>query len=264
MAHSFFDGAYVSYWKERVGNAADGSKVSDESVVSFFLQKLPLAKNSSVLDLGCGHGRLFPLLHEKSDHIEGADVTDEAVAECAKLPYKNVVKGSAENTTLPSNYFDAVVAWATYDVVEQEAALVEENRILKKGGYLLITGKNKGYEPTDDLAFIAERNAKLKDFPNHFTDVYGLIKESSLYGFSVRAGVGFPRRGDFGNLQFFDLQAEERPCYEFLLILEKEGAPAHERPLICYEYSDVAKEQAKEHQFDDVRQFFQWHAQNHG
>ena len=72
--------------------------------------------------------------------------------------------------------------------MEQEKALREQNRILKNGGALLITGKNKDYEADDEKAFTAETNAASKGFPNHFTDVYGLMRDIGALGYEVLEG----------------------------------------------------------------------------
>ena len=264
MSGNFFDKDYATYWKERVENTITESKVPDETVERFFISKLGISRGDFLLDLGCGHGRLYPLLHEFADHIEGVDINKAAIDEALHYPYSKLAIGSAEKTTLSEDYFDKIVAWATYDGVEQDQGLIEANRILKQGGALLITGKNKDYEPDDLVAFVAERNAKLKDFPNHFTDVYGMIGDAKLFGFMVRAGYGFVRRGDFGELKYIDLlDGKQNKFYEFLLILEKVGTPSVKEKKICFEFSDVAKALAKQAGFDDIKSFFAWHKEKY-
>ena len=265
MGKSFFDEKYVSYWKNRVGRPLDGSKVADDKIVSFFLNKLGIKKRDVVLDLGCGHGRLFPILRKYTENIIGLDITYKAINTAVKCPYLCVVRSSAEETNLPAGFFDKVIAWAVYDTVEQEKALIEQNRILKNGGYLLITGKNNKYSSTDKKAFIAERNAKLKKFPNHFTNVHRLLKKSENFGFKVFKSYAFPKRGDFGEMTFVDLLKQKVPSfYEFLLILKKIGTPVSSPQEICYEYSETAIQLAKKNNFKDIKRFFKWHKERYG
>lgn len=259
MANKYFDKDYAEYWKKRVDATADGSKVPDETVEKFFIDKVGIKSGDMLLDLGCGHGRLYPLLRQYTKHIEGIDLNEAALKDASIHPYAALAAGTAEHTNLQPDHFDHVIAWAVYDGAEQDQGLIEANRILKNGGHLLITGKNKDYEPGDLLAFIAERNAKLKNFPNHFTDVYGLMRNVELFGFKIIAGFGFRRRGDFGSMQFFDLKEDVQKFYEFLLILEKIGGPTVSSREICYEFSDTAKTFAREQGFDSVYEFFRWH-----
>jgi len=261
MTKKYFNKEYAEYWQKRVVISLDGSRVPDEKVESFFIEKLGIESNDIVLDLGCGHGRLFPILGSLSKNVFGIDVNEEAIKLASSNCYKSLTCASAENTKLTNDYFDKIVAWATYDVVEQKEALIEENRILKNNGLLLITGKNKDYRDDDYNAFVAERNAKLKDFPNHFTDVYGLIDNARVFGLKVREAWGFTNRGSFGELDCFDILTEtKRPFYEFLIIFEKVGDYTREQDFaVCDEYSDRAIEMSKSAGFDNVLDFFKYH-----
>jgi ubiquinone/menaquinone biosynthesis C-methylase UbiE len=256
---TLFDKNYVEYWQEKSG------KLADEEVISFFIDQLGIEEKDVVLDLGCGHGRLFPIISKYTKNIIGLDVNYEAINMAVKFPYLCLVKGSAEETNIPSGFFDKVIAWAVYDVVDQRKALIEQNRILKNGGYLLITGKNSKYTKDDKNAFIAERNAKLKDFPNHFTDIKKLLLVIKEFGFSLVKNYIFPKRGDLRRAEFVDLQKKIIPCfYEYLLILKKTGTPIILPTQICDEYSETAKGFAENNNFTNIRKFFMWHKKKYG
>lgn len=264
MTKNYFDKNYVDYWKKRVKNNTQGPKVPGKQTQSFFIKKLNISKNDLVLDLGCGHGALFDLFYGFSPNIVGIDINTNAVKEACKYPYRKVQKGSAEKTKLPKEMFDKIIAWAVYDVVEQSGALEEENRILKKGGQLLITGKNKNYLKNDREAFIAERNARLKDFPNHFTDVYALMNNSKRWGFEVLQAYGFPKRGDFAKKKYFNLlKNKKKHFYEFLVILKKISKPKSKNIDICSRYSNTATVMAEKFGFKNLPKFFKWHKQKY-
>lgn len=264
MTKNYFDKGYVDYWKNRVKNKTRDLKVPQEQVQNFFIKKLNILKRDRILDLGCGHGALFSLLNRFSQNIVGIDINPEAVKEATKFSYQKIKNGSAEKTTLPKDFFDKIVAWAVYDVVNQEKALIEENRILKNNGLLLITGKNDNYLINDKEAFIAERNAKLKNFPNHFSDVYKLLKNIDVFGFKIKAAYGFSKRGDFAKNKYINiLKNKNKKFYEFLVILEKTSRPRWKSLKICGPFSSTALRMAQKAGFKDVKKFFRWHKQKY-
>ncbi|MDT8446888.1 MAG: class I SAM-dependent methyltransferase [bacterium] len=261
----FSQSGYVGYWKDRVAQAQDGTKVAGAEVQEGFLDRLEIQAGQRVLDLGCSYGRLFPLLAARGAQVWGADVDPEALKEAAAQGYQQLDVGAAEKTPYEADFFDQVIAWGVYDVVEQEEGLVEANRILKTGGRFLFTGKHHDYSPNDRLGFIAERNACLKDFPNHFTDLRSLAQLLPQYGFRWVAGFGFEQRGDFGKGEFFELDLKEaKPFYEFLLVLEKTETLAPQGLTFCGPHSQTALSKAAHSGYQDLRQFFKEHKAQNG
>lgn len=262
-----FDGSYVSYWKDRVVTPTDGSKVADLEILDFFLARLGITPGERVLDLGCGFGRLFPVLSRYTPHVIGMDLSSAMLEEAAQFPYLCLVQGRMEETRLAGGSVDHIVTWATFDVVEQEQGLIEANRVLKPGGRLLLTGKNLSYRQDDQLAFVAERNAKLKDFPNHFTDVSLLLSgASSDFGFEITDAFGFSRRGDLGEHRYLEgAGVDFGACYEYLLILRKTGLPAPHPPQIAHEFSATARARAAANGFGaELLSFLAWDKERHG
>lgn len=262
---NFFDKDYIDYWKERVGSASDGSRVADEEIAEFYLRGLDINMSDKVLDLGCGHGRFFNLLSTYSNKIFGVDVTYEAINAASKYPYELLVKGTAEDSNLASEMFDKVVSWGVFDVVEQEKGLSEVNRILKTGGKFLMTGKNNDYEEDDEPAFIAERNAKLKDFPNHFTDVRRLLQTIDRFGFTLVHAFAFRRRGDLGMNRFepIDKGGSLGRFYEFALLLQKTSLESMPAIKFCHEFSLRAMKLAAQENFQSPIEYFRWHKAKH-
>ena len=258
--HEAFEKEYLQYWKNRVDSSPDGSKVADQDIIESFVSQMGITSADKVLDLGCGYGRMYNILSKYTSNIIGIDVSLDTLTEATKSPYSCLIQGKAEETHLANNFIDKIITWATFDVVEQESALIEANRILKHNSLLLITGKNSLYCKDDDKAFIAERNAKLKDFPNHFTDVSNLLSHSSQFGFSVIKAYAFEKRGDFGENRYKDiLSTGINEFYEYLLILKKVDTVSSAPDKFSNEYSRVAIALSRQHGFEDVRTFFQWH-----
>lgn len=261
-----FDQSYADYWKNIQQNSGTSVprriEVPSEDIVDHYLSMLNVAKEDKLLDLGCSYGRLFDTISKYSDKIYGIDVDLETINKALDFNYVCLVQGQSEDTHFASNFFDKIFCWAVFDVVEQEQSLIEANRILKPGGKLLVTGKNFNYKSDDKSAFIAERNAKLKNFPNHFTDVYKLLSNIKKFGFKVESALGFENRGDFANKNQFYLDVA-RPInfYEYILIIEKTAPSTDESRSIqfCHEFSQVAVTMSADAKQGSVLDFFSKH-----
>lgn len=57
-----FDTSYNQYWKDRVKHASDGTKVPGLEVIEELVAELKISSKDKVLDLGCGQGRIFPVI----------------------------------------------------------------------------------------------------------------------------------------------------------------------------------------------------------
>lgn len=258
-----FNKEYVEYWKNRIINNSDGSKVADDDVADFYISNLQISQTDKVLDLGCGHGRFFPVISKYSKNICGIDVTYDAINEASQYPYVSLIKGTAENTNFAEKCFNTVLSWGVFDVVDQEKGFLEVNRILKIDGMFLVTGKNNSYSSNDSKAFIAERNAKLKDFPNHFTDVSLLIENIGKFGFEVIHAFAFKNRGDFGENKFIPINSGNSNIdfYEYVLILKKIIDVLSSDFQFCFEFSKTAMQKATENNFTNPIDYFIWHKQ---
>ena len=58
-----FDTSYNQYWKDRVKHASDGTKVPGLEVIEELVAELKISSKDKVLDLGCGQGRIFPVIN---------------------------------------------------------------------------------------------------------------------------------------------------------------------------------------------------------
>ncbi len=258
--NSIFTGKYLDYWKKRVSEATDGTKVAGSQIQEHFVKLLDIKPKENVLDLGCSYGRLCNLLKQYTKNVFGLDVAYKVIDAAMQEPYVVTLKGKAESTPFPANFFHKVIAWAVYDAVDQEKALHEAFRILKPQGKLLFTGKNIDYYPDDRLAFMAERNARLKKFPNHFTDVYLLLDHLECLGFRLCHAFAFSRRGDFGENKHINILSHKpKKFYEYLLIVERlsEKKPCPDAVSICAAQSLTVEKIAKSKGFNKVIDFFE-------
>lgn len=259
-----FNTSYNQYWKDRVKHASDGTKVPGLEVIEELVAELKISPKDKVLDLGCGQGRIFPVIKHYTNNVFGIDIDLSMINDATLHDYTSLHVATAEDSRYPDNYFDKIIMLGTFDVVEQEKSLAEINRILKIGGTCLITGKNDTYCKDDEKAFIAERNAKLKNFPNRFTDVKKLIENLPVLGYSCEKLNVFIRRGDFG-----DNKKIQHVCgggegiigsfirfYEYGIILKKTSNVSQTDIRFASEFSQTAIDRAKSNNVTEILNFF--------
>lgn len=257
-----FDEEYTKYWSSAVNKSVDGTIIAGVNEVRQILKYLELERSDLVLDLGCSFGRMHEALSDYSNTIYGIDVDSYAVKKASLQPYVDVCVGSAEQTDFDRKFFDAVFCWAVFDVVDHKKGLAEMNRILKNNGKLLLTGKNDNYSLDDNLAYKAEKNAFLKEYPNRFTDLNAVLLNIKTLGFKLDKLLIFPNRGDMGLLKYIDQGDEIKDDYvgyEYLIICHKiaeQNINALEDITLEGSTSKTAMTMATQAGFAGVKEFF--------
>jgi SAM-dependent methyltransferase len=114
---------------------------------------LGLRDGSSVLDLGCGYGRLAVPLAAAGCRVTGLDGNATVLAKAAENAAAagvgiDFVHRDMRDMGLPADRFDAVVNMSTAfgyadDPAGDQATLVAVRRVLKPGGHLLIDLENR-------------------------------------------------------------------------------------------------------------------------
>jgi SAM-dependent methyltransferase len=98
-------------------------------------------QNSSVLDVGVGSGSNLRMLAEMEfPNVIGLDANPDAVQICRDKGFASVQQGSICNLPFSSESFDLVLATDVIEHVQDDVvALREIYRVLRPGGYVLIT-----------------------------------------------------------------------------------------------------------------------------
>jgi isopropylmalate/homocitrate/citramalate synthase/ubiquinone/menaquinone biosynthesis C-methylase UbiE len=129
----------------------DLSKIPESIVKEFFqpereflLRKIPVG--ASVLDVGCGDGRVLEELIEKTCKLFGIDKSDKQLELLkAKFPQFKIAKMDAEDMAFPDNTFDCTIC--TFNTLgnfnRPILALQEMNRITRPGGSVIATVYSK-------------------------------------------------------------------------------------------------------------------------
>jgi len=112
------------------------------------LRKKMGSTDTRLLDLGCGDGRLVPLWQSISGaETHGLELSPQAVQTAQQMfPYIKYKQGDGISTGYDDSYFDIVVCQEVLEHIEEQNRLVSEcSRIMKTGGYLVLTTPNKYY-----------------------------------------------------------------------------------------------------------------------
>ena len=100
-----------------------------------------LGPDDKVLEVGCKEGRLTHNINAKE--IVGLDIDKEAIEDARRNEKRQNVKyvvGDAHDLKFPDNKFDVVIMGDLIEhVYDGNKVLSEANRVLKKGGKLLIS-----------------------------------------------------------------------------------------------------------------------------
>lgn len=119
------------------------------------LDSLNIKKGKNLLDLGCGQGVfLARLVREYGVKGTGVDISKKSI-EFANKTYSNkslkFINSDINKLPFRSSCFDYVVSFDVLEhIKDQEKAVNEMVRVLKKGGKILIYTLNRNYEFTLD------------------------------------------------------------------------------------------------------------------
>ncbi|MEJ2384282.1 MAG: class I SAM-dependent methyltransferase [Xanthomonadales bacterium] len=117
-----------------------------------------------VLDAACGEGYGSALLAERAASVTGVDISEDAIAHArARYAAANLAFEVADGTALPfdDDAFDCVVSFETLEHLhDQKGLLGEFRRVLKPGGFLLISTPDKAVytdrQQNDNAFHVAE------------------------------------------------------------------------------------------------------------
>lgn len=155
--------------------------------------KLHIPKhNEKIVDLGCGWGTFSFTFARYGAQVTGVDISQKSIEICTeeqkRLYYSNIqfLCKNARQTGLPPNSQDTVVAADLVEHIDDNDTFFmfkECNRILKKGGKLVIWTPNRGHI----LEILKNNNIILKRDVSHidYKNLKRLINYCKSNGFNV-------------------------------------------------------------------------------
>src|SRR3989344_4432859 len=112
--------------------------IAKRRAIKKIIRKYSHIKNPKILDIGCGAGKNMEELQELGN-VYGLDSSPEALSLCRKRGLKKLTQGSAEMTHLKSASFNIITMLDVLEHTNDNLTLKEMQRILKKGGIIIIT-----------------------------------------------------------------------------------------------------------------------------
>ena len=103
------------------------------------IKRQSVFKKKTVLEIGCGRGRISSLLADDTKQYIGIDPDNNAIRE-AKASFGNVdfMTGSGEALAFGDSFFDLVLFTLSLHHQNSGAALKEAHRVLKDNGNLIV------------------------------------------------------------------------------------------------------------------------------
>lgn len=162
------------------------------------IEKAQISPNDRIIDIGCGSGRMVIKVSEQlgmNGEIIGLEPSKHLIKECNKLEKKDNVKfmeGIMESVPFPDNSFDIVLSSLAIHHVpkdDKQKAFKEFNRILKKGGRLLIMDHGKPYNKMLQVFLFPMRWNILEyqaenfrgEIPNMIKYAFGNVEEKARF-----------------------------------------------------------------------------------
>jgi ubiquinone/menaquinone biosynthesis C-methylase UbiE len=104
------------------------------------IQKNKGNKSSKILDIGCAGGHLLNFLKKRGfKNLYGVDISETAIKETKSKGIQNATVQDSINTNFKENTFDFIIASDILEHIKEDSKAIEEyQRILKKGGKLIV------------------------------------------------------------------------------------------------------------------------------
>lgn len=166
-------------------------------VLEYFSEIKRKNREPRVLDLGCGDGRFTSFIGEFSS-ADGIELSEKTV-ETAKMLYPHVCffNGSALEFEFEHEAYDVVVSQEVIEHIEDQKKYLEVcEKVLKKGGYLIMTTPNK--KVFDHMEGGNWSNQPIEQImkPKEFKALIGTFFKLKRYDSIIM---------DFGNMGYFKL-----------------------------------------------------------
>ncbi len=118
---------------------SDGERIEDA------VNKMNISPVETVLDVGCGTGRLMPFLQKRLQNggkVFGLDFSLQMLINAKEKVFDGItefVRGSAEELPFKDNKFDRVICFAVFShIIGKEKAVREFGRIMRRNSILNI------------------------------------------------------------------------------------------------------------------------------
>ncbi len=192
----------IERFSNRVENYVKYRPGYPPEILDLFRNEMGLTEASVIADIGSGTGISAKLFLENGNTVYGVE-PNEKMREAATGLLNNFtnfrsINGTSENTKLPEDSVDLIVAAQAFHWFEQEKTRSEFMRILKSGGSVALIWNERQLNTTP---FLIEYEKLLLKFANDYAKVrHENINDESLTAFFQDK----PIHATFRNRQDFD------------------------------------------------------------
>lgn len=114
-----------------------------KKVAQIFQEIKSRSNSKKLLDIGCADGFFDKTLLQQGYDVHGMDISESLLKSAEEIGVKTKKGDLAQTLPFENNFFDFIFAGEILEhVVDTEHALEEISRILKKGGFFVLTTPN--------------------------------------------------------------------------------------------------------------------------
>jgi len=169
------------------------NKPFDRMILKYFADLID--EGGFICDVGCGPGEIASYVNKFRKNVSGIDISKEMIKE-AKIRNKNVhyKVGNMFDLKIKSGSYDGIIAFyaiVNYDIKDVEIFINEICRIIKDGGYLLIS-----FHVGNEILYVNEFLKKNNSIKFYFFDQDEIIRIIKQAGFNIKdAFIRYPYKG---------------------------------------------------------------------
>ena len=192
----------VERFSNRVENYIKYRPGYPREVLDLFKNEMGLREDSIIADIGSGPGISARIFLENGNIVYGVEPNDGMRAAAEKIlkgfPNFKSCDGTAENTGLPDDSVDFVIAAQAFHWFDPQKSHQEFERILKGDGHIVLIWNERR---TDTTPFLREYEQFLLGYANDYT----LVRHENVNQESLNAFFGVPfSHASFENVQIFN------------------------------------------------------------
>ena len=145
---------------------ASDKKVNENSDQRIFdkIREFSDLEDKTILEVGCGDGRISSLMADKTKKLIGIDPDEETIRQARRnIPGQDFIVASGENLAFKDEIFDLVIFTLSLHHQNGKKAIPEANRVLQRDGLILVIEPILGDEIEGVFAIVHDEKQEISD-----------------------------------------------------------------------------------------------------